>query len=90
MTTKEHLTTPKQGETSMRTYTPIAVAGAIAAAVVMTAATSTDANANTPGCRHRVNPYVACTDRFRIKTMAPVRMQFFGAHRGGSLHFRRR
>jgi hypothetical protein len=75
----------------MPKYTPIAVAGAIAATVVMTAATSTDANANTPNCRiPRVNPYVACTDRLRARTVAPVRMQFMGIQRGGGLPFRRR
>jgi hypothetical protein len=83
----------------MPKYTPIAVAGAIAAAVVMTAATSTDANANTPGCRHRVNPYVACTDRLRARM--PVRQVLRGHrawievpstvfHRRAGLGFRRR
>jgi hypothetical protein len=81
----------------MPKYTPIAVAGAIAAAIIGTAVSSTDANAITPNCRiPGINPYVACTDRLRANM--PVRQVFRGHratpgqvfHRPAGFGFRRR
>ena len=84
----------------MPKYAPIAVAGAIAAAVVMTAASSTGANAAPPGCRlPHLHPYVACTDSLRARM--PARQVLRGHHakigvaapafhRGTGFGFRRR
>jgi hypothetical protein len=84
----------------MPKYAPIAAAGAIAAAVLMTAAASTEANANAPGCRlPHLHPYVACTDSLRARM--PTRQVFQGHrgriavpgpmfHRGAGFGFRRR
>jgi hypothetical protein len=75
----------------MPKYAPIAVAGAIAAAVVVTAATSTDANANSPGCRlPHLHRYVACTDQLKARTPIQVRQVLRGGHRPAALGFRRR
>ena len=52
----------------------IIAAGALAVAALGTAATSRSAMADTPPptC-HRVNPYVACTHGFKLKTLSPQR-----------------
>jgi hypothetical protein len=84
----------------MPKYTFIAAAGAIAAAVIATAVTSTDANANTPGCRlPHLHPYVACTDSLRARMPARQVLRGHRArievpspvfHRGAGFGFRRR
>ena len=55
----------------------IAAAGALAVAALAGTATSRPAAADTPPptC-HRVNPYVACTHGFKLKTHSPERATY--------------
>ena len=43
--------------------------GALAGAMFATTLTNSSALANTPNCPYQVNPYVACTDKLKAKTI---------------------
>ena len=55
----------------MSKATIIAAAGASAVAAL--ASTGSPAFADAPHCLHQVNPYVACTNSFKAKTVSPKR-----------------
>jgi hypothetical protein len=44
------------------------IAAALAIALFTTAVAAPAAMAATPGCKNRVNPYVACTNNLKAKT----------------------
>ena len=57
---------------------PLVASGALVVAVMAIAVSGPAATAPAPDCKSKTNPYVACTDKFKAKTVRKRSIDTFG------------